>query len=352
MKYLSDICRRISATMQNKIILLADLLANQSFTNNPYNNESRNDSYAVFVEKAAEMGMELYITHFNNVSADGSFFYWTLYNGHWTLGTANLDKISLAYAEVPPHEPQSMHLREMLIARGITVLNDTRLLDIATDKVLSYELFPELIPYTVAVNNDTLADEVTRLRNMTVTDTDLSNHVLFLKPRYGLMGDGIHILEKDTPLPEIDGDHILQLFMESGNGIEELGIEGRHDMRLFIHNGRVVQFKVRMPRNHAYVCNRNYKGDTAYYDINDLPAHIRIFAEEVDKSFAYMYPRLYSIDIGFSKNGNMRIYEFNTMPGLGWKKDDEEGMHHTMLMQDIVLKMLADVVTADAQATV
>lgn len=333
--------------MQLKAVLLVDLLANQAFTLNPYSNESRNIAYAHFVENAAEQGMEMMVTHFNNVSADGSFFYWTLYNGMWTLGTSNLDKIVLAYAEVPPHEPGAMHLREMLMVRGITVINDTRLLDIATDKVLSYEMFPQLIPYTVAVNHENLEAEVARLHNMQVTDADLSNHILFLKPRFGLMGDGIHILEKDTPLPDIEGEYILQLFLESCNGIPELGIESRHDMRLFIYNGKVVQFKVRMPREHGFVCNHTYKGDTSYFELEELPESVASFAEEIDKSFCYMYPRLYSIDIGFSKNENIRVYEFNTMPGLAWKRNDEQGKYYSLQMQDIVLKMLADCVGVD-----
>lgn len=337
--------------MHPKTVLLIDLLAYETLTANPYNNVNRNNAYAYFVNRAADFGLQVWITHFNNISDDSFFFYWTTEGDNWVAGTNNLGNVQVAYAEVPPHIPRAMDVRGLLMAAGITIINDPRLLDIATDKMLSYELFPEHIPYTISVNAENLEEKVSYMRSLDNLDDDLSGRVLFLKPRFGLMGDGIYILEQDTPLPQhLEGEYILQLFLESGNGIPELGIEGRHDLRLFIHNGKIVQFKARLPKNNPYVCNRNHKGISKYYNLDECPKYIADFATQVDKSFSYMYPRLYSMDIGISENGNPRIYEFNTMPGLAWKETDPESKIRAKEIQSIILNMLAEV--AHKQAVV
>ena len=152
--------------MHPKTVLLIDLLAHETLTASPYNNINRNNAYAYFVNRAADFGLQVWITHFSNISDYGSFFYWTAIDDSWVAGTNNLNNVQVAYAEVPPHMPRALDVRGLLMASGVTIINDPRLLDIATDKMLSYELFPEHIPFTVSVNAENLEEKVRYMRSL------------------------------------------------------------------------------------------------------------------------------------------------------------------------------------------
>src|SRR5690606_19468329 len=106
----------------------------------------------------------------------------TVENEHGEMSIGNLDNVQIAYAELPPHMPRSMEIRALLEEWNIPVYNDLGLLDLATDKLLTWQYFPDNIPYTVAVTNDTLQERVAHMRSLQHFHPDLDNNILFLKP--------------------------------------------------------------------------------------------------------------------------------------------------------------------------
>lgn len=336
--------------MHPSVILLIDLLVKDEPSATPFKTKDRNNSYQHFAERFVAEGVELRVSHFNNIQPDGSMFYWVASQRTWVMRSGHITEVTLAYAELPPHIPYSIVVRNLLSSYNIPVYNDLDLLDLATDKLRTYQYFPELIPYTVGVTNETLAAEVLRMRQMTDLHPDLDNRILFLKPRYGLWGEGIHVLHPDTQLPEIEGAYILQLFLESVHGVPELGINGRHDIRLMMYNGAVFQFKVKVPLVDTYVSNRAQRGDILYFELEQLPGHILDFGVATDKLLQQYSPRLYSMDVGIGASGKIWIYELNTMPGLAWNSKNPSGFDKIRQSHDVVLDMLLSVLPVERPA--
>lgn len=326
--------------MQQSIILLIDLLVRDNFSLRPFTTADRNKSYQHLAQQAQAKGITLWVSHFNNIDAQGELFYWTVEEEGWVLRVGNIQDVQLAYAELPPHIPRSVETRTLFATKGIPVHNDLRLLDLATDKLLTYQYFPENIPYTIAVDNDTLAEGVAHMRGLTHFHPDLDNRILFLKPRFGLWGDGIYILEPDTPLPQIEGEYILQLFLESDGGIPEVGISGRHDMRLMLYNDDIFQFKVKVPIANPYISNRQQRGKLYYYEMHELPERITSFGLNINAQLSQFSPKLYSIDVGIGRSGTIWIYELNTMPGLAWNSQNPPSIAKTKESHTAVLDML------------
>lgn len=327
--------------MQKRIVLLIDLLISDNFSPVPFKNDDRNDSYLHLLQVMHASGCEMWVTHFNNINNDGGLFYWAADGGQWQMHVGHMDNVLLAYAELPPHYERSMEVRELLASWQIPVLNDLEMLDMATDKYSSYEMFAGDTPCTLSTDAADLAKRVQEMRTMQLKHSDLSAATLFLKPRYGMWAEGIHVLHEDTALPEIEGPHVLQLFMESGNGVPEIGINSRHDMRLLIYNGEVFQFKVKVPQAGTYISNTQHRGELMYFELEQLPQYIKDFAKQIDSRLTHFHPRLYSLDIGIGLSGRIWIYELNTMPGLAWNSKNPPSVDKAKQCHHVVTAMLS-----------
>ena len=131
-------------------------------------------------------------------------------------------------------------------------------------------------------------------------------------------------------------DYIVQPLMESDSGIPELNIPGRHDLRMLIYNGEVMDFFIRVASDNNFICNQSHGGKIAYYQLNELPERFSAIAQEVDQSLSEYMPRYYSIDVGVGRSGKIWVYELNTMPGVVWNAEgtDKEryyGMHESIV---------------------
>ncbi|MCB0836045.1 MAG: hypothetical protein KDD99_05220, partial [Bacteroidetes bacterium] len=315
--------------------LLIVTLAHQDKQPQPFQKHNENDTYAHLSELCNQANINLYITHFANAINDSMVLSWRFENGEWKMLELPASEITISYADLPQNFPSANVLRNLLIKNGVIFINHLNMSDSLTDKVLTYQLFPNSIPPTF---DTSLPDLSERLLNVS-THPDLRTDKIILKPRYGERGKGIEVIE----LAEVDSDrvaqmedYIIQPIMESDSGIPELGIEGRHDLRMLVYNGEIKDCFVRVPQKDNFICNQSHGGRLIYININDIPEKIRGIAGEIDKALSHYSPRYYSIDIGVGRSGKIWVYELNTMPGVVWNADasDKEKyfpMHKTIV---------------------
>lgn len=305
-------------------VLLIVTIASRSRQVLPFGTRDENDAYAHLSSLCAEAGMNLYISHFDNVLPDSSIFSWLYKDSSWQLKKLHLSQISLSYADLPPNEPQANALRKILLEYNVAIVNDLAMSDSLTDKLLTYQLFPELIPPTIDTCERNVAG---KLREMS-THSDLSFEKLFLKPRFGERGKGISVFDFSDLISESVAkkrEYIVQPFLESDAGIPELNIPGRHDLRMLVYNGEIIQLFARTPAANSYVSNYACGGKILHFEINQLPKKFRELALIVDERLRRYRPRLYSVDAGIGRSGKIWLYELNTMPGIVW---EEEHMAH------------------------
>ena len=124
---------------------------------------------------------------------------------------------------------------------------------------------------------------------------DLRTDKIILKPRYGERGKGIEVIslsEVDNPRIQNMQDYIVQPLMESDSGIPELNIPGRHDLRMLIYNGEVMDFFIRVASDNNFICNQSHGGRISYFQLDELPERFRTIAREVDLTLCEYMPQI------------------------------------------------------------
>lgn len=301
-------------------VLLIVTIASRSRQPTPFDAVNTNAAYAHLSSLCAEANMNLYITHFDNILPDSTIFSWIYRENCWEMEELPISQLALSYADLPPNETNANRLRAMLIEHDVTIVNDLWVSDCLTDKVRTYELLPELIPATVDVAD---AEGMARLRELS-THPDLSLEKLILKPRFGERGKGIEVIDfSDLGSERVrqQREYIVQPFLESDTGIPELDVQGRHDLRMLVDNGEIIQLFVRVPAPNSHISSYAAGGKIRHFAVEQLPEKFRKVALAVDERLSHFVPRLYSVDVGLGRSGKIWIYELNTMPGIVWEEE-------------------------------
>lgn len=325
-------------------ILVIVTIAHQSRRPLPFASGDENASYAHLAKLCAERGMDLHVTHCNHLVGIESTFAWNWQDGSWQPVDLVLAKVSLCYADLPENVPCTHPFRQALQTHSISVVNPLRLSDLLTDKLATHAFFDGWVPSTWNAGASDLADQISALP----IHPDLSTDMLFLKPRFGERGQGIHVtdLEGLVVPPALKGrGYILQAFLETSDGVPVLGISGRHDLRLILRDGEIVLAFARQPETGSYVSNCSQGGREIPLSTEQLPERLRQFAADVDKHLRCFGPRLYSLDVGFGRSGKIWIYELNTMPGIVWDSTRPENKPLHLEMHRILADWLASSVS-------
>lgn len=301
----------------------------------PFNRDNENDTYAHISTLCEAEGYRLYVAHYANVINTDSVFCWKFENEVWELVELPVSEIRVSYADLPQNFPEANELRNLLERNEVFCINNLEMSDCLTDKVLTYELLPDFIPPTFDTSTPNLGDCMKAAAN----HPDFLTDKAILKPRYGERGKGIEVInfsELDTERVTNMEGFIVQPLMESDSGIPELGIPGRHDLRMLIYNGEVMEFFVRVAPSDVYICNQSHGGTIAYFKLEELPQRFRAIAHEVDQQISHYMPRFYSVDIGVSRSGKIWVYELNTMPGVVWNATASDKMRYVGMHKTIV----------------
>lgn len=195
------------------------------------------------------------------------------------------------------------------------IVNDPKFDRLCKDKMRTALLFPDFSPASIQVTSE---DELVRAAKI------VHGEKIVIKPVYGQEGHGVKIQTEDEVENVEHGlqePHIVQEFLDTSSGIEGL-VKGVHDLRVLIMNGAIIQSYVRTPKKGRLISNVSKGGHLEEVDLADLPEDILKIANDVDKKLNKYYPRIYSIDFGYTAKGP-KIFELNSQPGLPypqWKK--------------------------------
>ena len=316
-------------------VLLIVTLAAQTPQAKPFNKENENATYEHISSLCAKKGINLYISHFANNINDYAVLSWRFQNGTWNIVELPASEISVSYADLPQNFPEANELRNLLIRQGVFCINNLQMSDTLTDKMLTYVLLPDFVPPTFDTSMSNLGNRLLAASS----HPDLRTDKIILKPRYGERGKGIEVidfLEVDSArVRNMDG-YIVQPLMDSDIGIPELGISGRHDLRMLIYNGEIMDFFIRVAPENNFICNQSHGGRISYFQLHELPERFKKVAQEVDQSLNQYMPRYYSVDVGVGRSGKLWVYELNTMPGVVWNaagtdKERYYGMHESIV---------------------
>ena len=192
-------------------------------------------------------------------------------------------------------------------------LNSIAFKKICWNKLRTYELLGEFMPKSYAVRSQ--EDLLKNLKQFP------HNFLAVLKPARGLGGKGI-IIEKRDELKKRKLSKklfILQEFVDTSSGINKI-VNGKHDLRIAIADGKIVLAHVRTPKPGSLLANVAQGGSIKEVPLGMIPKNVlrivRAAQNKIDEKFNYP---LYSIDFGLAKN-KVFIFEINDQIGFPTKE--------------------------------
>ena len=134
-----------------------------------------------------------------------------------------------------------------------------------------------------------------------------------LKPRFGIMGDDVVIMSKKRLPKEVKKNTILQEFIDTSDGIKELGIKGVHDLRIIIIDGKIDHAYVRVARK-GLISNIAQGGRANHIAKKDIPKKALSLVKLAEKKMKKYGPRLYTVDLVFDQNNDPIVLEMESIP--------------------------------------
>lgn len=190
----------------------------------------------------------------------------------------------------------------------VGILNVPGLEKLCKDKLLTYRKFPGLIPETRKAEKEEIEQMLEKYGKVVV------------KPRYAFGGKGIQIIGSLSELEPVGEDYVVQEFFDSSGGIPGI-VDTDHDLRAIVINGEVVGAYVRYSED-SRVSNLTQGGQKENVPLEDFPESGLDVVEKVSEELSRFEPAVFSVDLFFG-DGEVRIVELNTKPGLSFGDDPE-----------------------------
>jgi len=268
----------------------------------PFSGQS-NESYSYFSERAREKGVKLVQAHYEWYK-DGALNQAWVFDGEWRkVENMELDGVFDKF-----HFDEDTKKIKEDIDVEVGIINDPELEQLCKDKLMTYERFSERIPATRKFSEENTLEMLGEYGKVV------------LKPRFAFGGKGIHILEQGDEVPEIESRYIVQRFVDSSGGIEEI-VDGTHDLRAIIVNGDLKASYVRYSED-GEISNVAQGGSQHSIDLEKFPDSALELVEEVYQEISFD-PIFFSVDIFFDSDGRPWIVELNSKPGIGYYGDQK-----------------------------
>ena len=154
----------------------------------------------------------------------------------------------------------------------------------------------------------------------------IATRMVVIKPVGGLKGRGLFVGSKSEALDfktDFSRGFLVQTFVDTGGGIAGI-VDGTHDLRLVVINGKVVWAHVRTPPADSLVANVAGGGTLVEVNLDKLPLSVTQLAERVIGVIACAYGnQVYSIDMGVDINNMPWVFEINDQ--MGFPKPEAQG---------------------------
>lgn len=325
--------------MKTILILNHKVASSFNFSNNkPFLLTKHERDYRNFIEEAdKKYRLKLFICHFNDFDKGLVTSAWTIDKGNWTK--FKQIKYDVILDKCPLTNQRLSEIRNWLNENKYNVFNKVELTEYCNDK-LNYSRIPlkYLIP-TFSFRSKAL--ELLDFANPKFED--FKKDLFVVKPRFGYGGDDVKFYDREAFLSlktKQNPDTIIQPFLCTENGVPGTFIKSKHDLRLILLNGQIIQAYVRLPQTDSLASNSRYGSKLEYLDLVTIPKRIKSFAFEVDKYFHHYSPRLYSIDVGIGRSGKIWIFEFEAIPAIHSPFDDEKIIKKRKEYRDMILSAI------------
>jgi glutathione synthase/RimK-type ligase-like ATP-grasp enzyme len=275
----------------------------------PFLNENVCKGYAVFSERALKKNLLVFIAGYNEYIRGIVRKAW-VYDGEWKKA-ANV-KPDTIYCRFNKAIYSSNHknIKEANLKHKMAeytgLFNDLNLEEFCWDKCMISELFPKFTPKTFLVNT---------VKGLKVILPEINTERVVLKPRYGTLGEGVIITTKDRLPEQIPKNTIVQEFIDGSKGIRGL-VEGYHDMRIIVINGKIDHCHARIPKEGMLTANMSLGGKKIFIPNSRIPLKAAAIVKRIDKMLERYYPRLFSVDFIFDEKQRPYMIECNAHPTM------------------------------------
>lgn len=286
----------------------------------PFSNDELNEAYELFSEIASGKDNKLFISRFDSCNGGKLDYAYVFNNGSWKQ-VENVD-FDAVYDKYRFDEETIQVKKEM--EEEFPVINTFDLEEICKDKFLTYREFPDSVPPTYEPTEE----------NVQKVIEDFGRAVL--KPRFDFGGKGIEIVENISEAEHIgEPDYIVQAFIDTTEGIDDLEFEGVHDLRIIGVSGEPVLSFVRT-QDEGLISNVSQGGELNFIDLEGVPASAFDLFEKVAERFEGYEPNVFALDIAFDGENRPWVLEINSKPGLKVYGDEETKERKSVLMNRII----------------
>lgn len=286
----------------------------------PFSDEELDEAYELFSEIAQRKGKKLLLSRYDSYS-DGKLDYaYVFENGSWQkTEDAEFDAVYDKYR----FDNETVRFKKE-IEENFPVINTFDLEEICKDKFLTYEEFPDYVPPTHNASEENVKKVIDEFGRAV------------LKPRFDFGGRGIEIVESVSEAENIGKEnYIVQAFVDTTEGIEELDFNGVHDLRIIGVSGEPVLSFVRT-QDEGLISNVSQGGVMEFVDLKDVPEYAFELFEEVAERFEEYEPNVFALDIAFDDENRPWILEINSKPGLKVYGDQNIKNRKSVLMNRII----------------
>lgn len=286
----------------------------------PFNDNGLNEAYEFFSEIAQQKGKKLLISRFDSYNNGELEYAYVFENGAWNqIESVEFDAVYDKYR----FDEETIKIKKR-IEKRFPVINIFDLEEICKDKFLTYKEFPDYVPPTYEPTEENVQKVIERFGRAV------------LKPRFDFGGKGIEIAEKVSESEHIGKpDYIVQAFVDTTEGIDALGFNGVHDLRIIGVSGEPVLSFVRT-QDEGLISNVSQGGEMKFVELEDIPESAFELFNGVAERFDEYEPNVFALDIAFDDENRPWILEINSKPGLKVYGDDEIKNRKSVFMNRII----------------
>ncbi len=277
--------------------------------NTPFSEDKLNKDYAFFTDIGSKRGFKVVVGMLKDFQKNKVLKAWYYENGWKIIKDVNISIIfDRSTTDIKTHKSKKK------ISKNIPIINNPELNRICWDKGSYIDFFSEYIPKTFLVNNRKELDKVLG---------KIKSDKIVLKPRFGIMGKDISIVDKKNIPSKIKPNTIVQEFIDTSSGIKELDIKCIHDIRVVLINHEIDHCYIRKSTG-KMVSNIAQGGIVEHIPNEKIPKSVLDIVKKVTAKIKKFGPAVYTVDCVFPKNQKPILIELESIPVIGSAYIDKE----------------------------
>jgi hypothetical protein len=315
------------------------------------------DSYSAFAEAAGTRGLEIDLANYADVDLDQRRVdAWRFDRGGWVPERGIYSEF---FYDKFPMNLETAELKGQLARdRRLVTWNKVVFTELLADKhqistLLEAAKVPVISPTRKMPNGASREQRAELLRSLAdearPRNCSVQGRWLIVKPLTGWGGHGVQRMSEEqflsadfsvAPYSEFAGI-VVQPFFESEVTIPELGITGRHDVRIVFVGAKPVFGMIReLPAGTdepaaSFANVKKLGGRRRYVEVRDIVARgdAAKLVTRVPEALgeAFNTPAIYSVDFFWVRQDDKivpMVVELNSKPSQVWQPDDEQGQHY------------------------